>query len=58
MTTDAKIGLLLALVFIVGITFVINGLPDFLNKTISSVERWQIRFGEITVIMGRFFGAL
>jgi len=33
MTTDAKIGLLLALVFIVGITFVINGLPDFLNKT-------------------------
>lgn len=33
MTADAKIGLLLALVFIVGITFVINGLPDFLNKT-------------------------
>jgi nucleoid-associated protein YgaU len=32
MTADAKIGLLLALVFIVGITFVINGLPDFLNK--------------------------
>jgi nucleoid-associated protein YgaU len=32
MTTDAKIGLLLALVFIVAITFVINGLPDFLNK--------------------------
>lgn len=32
MTTDAKIGLLLALIFIVAITFVINGLPDFLNK--------------------------
>lgn len=32
MTTDAKIGLLLALVFIVAITFVINGLPDFLSK--------------------------
>jgi len=32
MTTDAKIGLLLALVFIVAITFVINGLPDFLNQ--------------------------
>ncbi|MGA2916389.1 MAG: LysM peptidoglycan-binding domain-containing protein [Sedimentisphaerales bacterium] len=33
MTTDAKIGLLLALVFIVAITFVINGLPAFLNKS-------------------------
>ncbi len=32
MTTDAKIGLLLSLVFIVAITFVINGLPAFLNK--------------------------
>ena len=32
MTTDAKIGLLLALIFIVAITFVINGLPDFLSK--------------------------
>ncbi|PKL46382.1 MAG: hypothetical protein CVV39_07285 [Planctomycetes bacterium HGW-Planctomycetes-1] len=32
MTADAKIGLLLALVFIVAITFVINGLPDFLSK--------------------------
>jgi len=32
MTTDAKIGLLLALVFIVAITFVINGLPDFLSS--------------------------
>jgi len=32
MTSDAKIGLLLALVFIVAITFVINGLPDFLNN--------------------------
>jgi len=32
MTTDAKIGLLLALVFIVAITFVINGLPDFISK--------------------------
>jgi nucleoid-associated protein YgaU len=32
MTTDAKIGLLLALIFIVAITFVINGLPAFLNK--------------------------
>ena len=32
MTTDAKIGLLLALVFIIAITFVINGLPDFLSK--------------------------
>lgn len=32
MTSDAKIGLLLALVFIVAITFVINGLPDFLSK--------------------------
>ena len=32
MTTDAKIGLLLALIFVVAITFVINGLPDFLNK--------------------------
>ncbi len=33
MTTDAKIGLLLALVFIVAITFVINGLPAFLSKS-------------------------
>jgi nucleoid-associated protein YgaU len=33
MTTDAKIGLLLALVFIVAITFVINGFPAFLNKS-------------------------
>jgi nucleoid-associated protein YgaU len=32
MTTDAKIGLLLALIFIVAITFVINGLPNFLNR--------------------------
>lgn len=32
MTADAKIGLLLALVFIVAITFVINGLPEFLSK--------------------------
>lgn len=32
MTTDAKIGLLLALIFIVAITFVINGIPDFLSK--------------------------
>jgi len=32
MTTDAKIGLILALVFIVAITFVINGLPAFLSK--------------------------
>jgi nucleoid-associated protein YgaU len=32
MTTDAKIGLLLALIFIVAITFVINGLPAFLSK--------------------------
>jgi nucleoid-associated protein YgaU len=47
MTTDAKIGLLLALVFIVAITFVINGLPDFLNKkdkatdTISYVSHYK-----------------
>ena len=32
MTTDAKVGLLLSLIFIVAITFVINGLPDFLSK--------------------------
>ncbi len=32
MTADAKIGLLLAFVFVVAITFVINGLPDFLSK--------------------------
>ncbi|MCD4830245.1 MAG: LysM peptidoglycan-binding domain-containing protein [Anaerohalosphaeraceae bacterium] len=31
MTADAKIGLLLALVFVVAITFVINGLPGFLS---------------------------
>jgi nucleoid-associated protein YgaU len=31
MTSDAKIGLLLGLVFIVIIAFVINGLPDFLQ---------------------------
>ncbi len=36
MTTDAKIGLLLALIFIVAITFVINGLPDFLSKNAES----------------------
>ncbi|MBN1786823.1 MAG: LysM peptidoglycan-binding domain-containing protein [Sedimentisphaerales bacterium] len=48
MTTDAKIGLLLALIFIVAITFVINGLPDFLNKkaekapdTVSYVHHYQ-----------------
>jgi len=47
MTTDAKIGLLLALVFIVAITFVINGLPDFLSKkdktqdTISYVSHYK-----------------
>jgi nucleoid-associated protein YgaU len=38
MATDAKIGLLLALVFIVAITFVINGLPEFLNKTKTSPD--------------------
>ncbi len=32
MTTDAKVGLLLGLVFIVIIAFVINGLPDFVGK--------------------------
>jgi len=31
MTSDAKIGLLLGLVFIIIIAFVINGLPDFLQ---------------------------
>ncbi|GEM_PF-739512 len=31
MTTDAKVGLLLGLVFIVIIAFVINGLPDFVR---------------------------
>lgn len=31
MTTDAKVGLLLGLVFIVIIAFVINGLPDFVK---------------------------
>jgi nucleoid-associated protein YgaU len=47
MTADAKIGLLLALVFIVAITFVINGLPDFLSKkdkdqdTISYVSHYK-----------------
>jgi nucleoid-associated protein YgaU len=38
MTTDAKIGLLLALIFVVAITFVINGLPDFLNKNKQAVD--------------------
>jgi nucleoid-associated protein YgaU len=38
MTTDAKIGLLLALIFIVAITFVINGLPDFLSKNDKAVD--------------------
>lgn len=38
MTTDAKIGLLLALVFIIAITFVINGLPAFLSKTNKEAE--------------------
>ncbi len=38
MTTDAKIGLLLALIFIVAITFVINGLPDFLSKKDKSAD--------------------
>lgn len=32
MTTDAKIGLLLGLVFIFAIAFIINGLPDFSKK--------------------------
>jgi hypothetical protein len=31
MTADAKVGLLLGLVFIVLIAFLINGLPGFLN---------------------------
>ena len=33
MTTDAKVGLLLGLVFIVIIAFLINGLPDFLRPS-------------------------
>jgi nucleoid-associated protein YgaU len=33
MTSDAKIGLLLGLVFIFVIAFIINGLPNFFNKT-------------------------
>ena len=33
MTTDAKVGLLLGLVFIVIIAFLINGLPDFLKAS-------------------------
>jgi nucleoid-associated protein YgaU len=33
MTTDAKVGLLLGLVFIVIIAFLINGLPDFLKPS-------------------------
>lgn len=37
MTADAKFGLLLALVFIIAITFVINGLPGFLSKDKESV---------------------
>ncbi|HEY5140445.1 MAG TPA: hypothetical protein VIJ25_14180, partial [Methylococcales bacterium] len=36
MTTDAKIGLLLGLVFIVIIAFVINGLPSFHNNSASN----------------------
>ncbi len=36
MTSDAKIGLLLGLIFIFVIAFVINGLPNFLNKTDSN----------------------
>lgn len=38
MTTDAKIGLLLALIFIVAITFVINGLPAFLSRNGKAVD--------------------
>lgn len=33
MTSDAKIGLLLALVFIVVIAFLVNGLPELIGKT-------------------------
>ena len=36
MTSDAKIGLLLGLIFIFVIAFVINGLPSFRNATNSS----------------------
>lgn len=36
MTSDAKIGLLLGLVFIFIIAFIINGLPNFHNKTDSN----------------------
>ena len=36
MTSDAKIGLLLGLVFIFVIAFVINGLPSFRDATNSS----------------------
>ena len=37
MTADAKVGLLLALIFIVAIAFVINGLPLF-NKSESKTD--------------------
>nr|MBC8217755.1 hypothetical protein [Planctomycetota bacterium] len=36
MTSDAKIGLLLGLIFIFVIAFIINGLPSFRNATNNS----------------------
>ena len=47
MTTDAKIGLLLGLVFIVIIAFVINGLPSFSHKSpsIDSTKAYVVNIG-------------
>lgn len=54
MTTDAKVGLLLGLVFIFIIAFLINGLPDFLKASSNSefVRASAADFQERSVIIG------
>lgn len=54
MTTDAKVGLLLGLVFIVIIAFLINGLPDFLKPSDAGelVRASAADFQDRSVIIG------
>ena len=49
MTADAKIGLLLALIFIVAIAFVINGLP-FFNESKQKSEPQKNYIKKYTIV--------
>ena len=55
MTSDAKVGLLLGLAFIVIIAFLINGLPSFLNSTGTEDElRTSVDdYGNKSVVIGQ-----